>query len=94
MIVIRCVDLVGKARHPSRGMPTHQYLLSYDPEAYNGRGFAEWTNDIERAMRFRTAGEAWMLWRRPSRVRPVREDGQPNRPLTAFSIEVLREEDA
>jgi hypothetical protein len=45
-------------------------------------------------MRFKTAGEAWMLWRRPSRVRPVRADGKPNRPLTAFTIEVLDEEDA
>jgi len=94
VIVIRCVDLVGITRHPSNGSPAHQYLASYDPEAYDGRGFAEWTADIELAMRFPTAGEAWMLWRQPSRVRPVRSDGQPNRPLTAFTIEVLNEEDA
>lgn len=94
MIVIKCVDLTGRSHHPSGGAPRDLYLQAYDPEYAGGRGLAEWTEDIETAMRFATAGEAWMLWRQPSRVRPVRADGKPNRPLTAFTIEVLNEEDA
>jgi hypothetical protein len=67
------------------------FLQAYDPEYAGGRGLAEWTDDIETAMRFSTAGEAWMLWRSVSMTRPVRADGEPNRPLTAFTIEVADE---
>jgi hypothetical protein len=64
------------------------FLKTYDPEAYDGRGFAEWTRNVDEALKFPTAGEAWMLWRGVSRTRPTRSDGEPNRPLTAFTIEV------
>jgi hypothetical protein len=95
VIVIKCVDLTGIAGHPANGFTlAGMYLRSYDPEFADGRGLAEWTADIELAMKFPTTGEAWMLWRRPSRVQPIRADGRPNRPLTAFTIEVLNEEDA
>lgn len=95
MIVIKCVDLTGIAGHPANGFsPNGMYLRSYDPEFADGRGLAEWTDDIDHAMRFATSGEAWMLWRSPSKRRPVRADGQPNRPLAAFTIEILNEEDA
>jgi hypothetical protein len=65
------------------------YLKSYDPDAYEGRGDAEGTDDIEEALTFKTPEEALEFWQQPSTVKPLREDGKPNRPLTTFSIEVV-----
>jgi hypothetical protein len=64
-----------------------QYLQSYDVEAYDGRGTAEWTSDVNKAMKFDDVSEAVIAWRTQSKVRPLREDGRPNRPLTAFNAE-------
>jgi hypothetical protein len=86
---MRCMALTGRARHPSGGTPMYQFLKSYDPEAHDGMGFAEWTTELDQAMKFDTAGEAWMLWRTIPTSRPRRPDGQFNRPLTAFTIEVM-----
>ena len=84
----------GIAHHPSVGSPAGLFLKAYDPEAYDGRGQADWTDNLDDAMRFDTSGEAWMLWRKVPFTRPRRPDGRPNRPLAAFSIEVLSLEDA
>jgi hypothetical protein len=64
------------------------WLKSYDPEAHDGRGDATWTNDPAQAQQFASAMEAHRFWRQPSRTRPRRADGQPNRPLTAFSVSI------
>jgi len=64
-----------------------QYLQSYDVEAHDGRGTAEWTAELSKAMKWDTVTEAVEAWRTQSRRRPLREDGKPNRPLTAFSCE-------
>ena len=61
-----------------------QYLESFDPDAYGGRGYVTWTPDLSKAMRFANEAEALgMLWRQPT-VRPLRPDGKPNRPLAAY----------
>lgn len=91
MIVIKCAAMPGVAHHPSVGSPAGLFLKSYDPEAYDGRGWADWGN-LDDAMRFSSSGEAWILWRSVSFTRPRRPDGAPNRPLTAFTIEVADEE--
>lgn len=93
MVVIRCVALTGAATHPSVGSPSGLLLRAFDPEAFGGRGHADWTDNPAEALKFETSGEAWMLWRRRPFSRPVRPDGRPNRPLTAFTIEVVNEED-
>jgi len=83
---IRCMTL---ARGANWKAPVGQWLKSYDPEAFKGRGTAEWTDNPSEAMRFPSAIEAMRCWQQTSRTRPLRGDGKPNRPLTAFSIEVL-----
>ena len=37
-------------------------------------------------MKFADMSEAFECWKRQSTVCPLRADGKPNRPLTAFSI--------
>lgn len=69
--------------------PVRTYLKAFDADADGGRGRIEPTTNPDEAMRFDTANEALALWRTPSRVVPTRTDGKPNRPLTAFSIEIV-----
>lgn len=64
-----------------------QYLKSFDVNAHDGLGTAEWTVSVGQAMKFADLIEAVETWRTQSVVRPLRADGQPNRPLTAFSVE-------
>lgn len=65
-----------------------KYVVSYDPDAYDGRGYATWTDDLAEALRFPTPAEALVFYQRTSTVLPIRPwDGKPNRPLTAYSLE-------
>lgn len=68
------------------GPMTGMYLRSIDVDAFDGRGDALFTPDKDRAMRFADLAEAFECWKRQSKVRPLRADGKPNRPLSAFSI--------
>ena len=62
--------------------------MSYDPDHNDGRGEVTTTPDIFKALAFEKSFEAWEKWKQQSRVRPLREDGRPNRPLTAFTVTV------
>jgi hypothetical protein len=64
------------------------YLKSFDPEAFGGRGQATWTSNLADAMQFQTFAEAFSFWKMQSRTKPLREDGEVNRPLTAFTVEI------
>ena len=55
----------------------------------NGRGEVGWTDDLRRAKRFVDQDETLEFWRRQSETVPLRDDGEPNRPLTAFDIEIV-----
>jgi hypothetical protein len=65
---------------------TGRYLQAYDVEAYGGRGFVALTTDIREAMVFATEGDAHIAWRSQSYRYPLRGDGKPNRPLTAYNV--------
>lgn len=65
----------------------NQYLVAFDPEAHRGLGVATWTPNVSEARKFPTFQEAMECWRQQSKVRPLRDDGKPNRPLTAYSVE-------
>lgn len=75
----------GRA-HDGQG-PVGQYLKSFDPEAFGGRGAINWTADLDHAMRFSTLEALLTEWKRSPKSHPIRlSDGRPNRSLTAFSI--------
>lgn len=82
------IDQVGGTitRQKQAKLPT--FVEAYDPEAFDGRGFVDFTDDPARAIHFATQAEAIEFWRQVPKSRPVREDGRPNRPLMAFSVEV------
>jgi hypothetical protein len=62
------------------------YLEWSDPDARNGFGDDRWTGQLRRAKRFSSFGAALECWKAQSRKRPLRDDGEPNRPMTAFSV--------
>lgn len=77
-----------------------RYLKAYDPEWLdapirdeNGERLIrtlETTDNIAEAIQFATAGDALECWRKISPNRPVRLDGKPNRPLTAYTCEMVQ----
>ena len=66
----------------------NEYLVSFDHEAHDGRGFGTFSPRLSRAMVFDTRVEAMQFWQKQSTTMPLRPDGEPNRPLTALSISV------
>ena len=66
-----------------------RYLKTYDVEAHGGRGDATFTDDPNDALCFPNAAEALKAWQTRSVTRPDRPDGKPNRPLTAFTVEIM-----
>jgi hypothetical protein len=78
--IIKCVMLANGDPGPAG-----QYLASYDQET----GESVWTLDKDMAKPFPGALEAIEFWRQVLPSQPVRPwDGKPNRPLTAFTIEI------
>lgn len=63
-----------------------QWLKSYDPDARDGYGEAHWTSIKSEAMVFVDNEAALRCYVQQSRTRPLREDGRPNKPLTAYSV--------
>jgi hypothetical protein len=85
---LRCIGVMTVGATDTRmvGM----LVKAHDPNMRDGRGWTEWTDDERFARRFRSPVEALDFWRQQSTVRPLRPDGKPNRPLTAYSIEVVK----
>ena len=75
------------------GIPTEfdgQYVRRYDPtfREADGRyagGILETTRDRTQALQFEDAGAALAKWREPY---GMRADGEPNRPLAAWTVEI------
>lgn len=86
MKVLKLVSLAGTAVDPTCSLPG--YLSFYDLDAYDGRGEARVCSDPIDALKFDTILEALECWRQPSEIRPWRFDGKPNRPLTAYTVEI------
>jgi hypothetical protein len=85
-VVIRALAFANGVPCPIAG----QYLMAFDFEAHDGRGFGEFTRDTAKAMQFASEVAAWEFWKRQSTTRPTRPDGRPNRPLTATTITTER----
>jgi hypothetical protein len=83
--VLRCIGFATLEPCNASG----QYLRSYDPEAFEGRGYALFTDDINEAKLFDFSVDAIALWKTVPLSKVRREDGEYNRPLTAFNVEVL-----
>lgn len=64
-----------------------RYLVSYDPKTEAGeKPRLVTTADRSKAKRFNSIADFHALYSEPYGIRPW--DGKPNRPLTAFNVEV------
>lgn len=62
----------------------------YDPRFGDLRFDLTTTPDPEKAQRYVTAAQAHRAWTERSKTQPYRPwDGRPNRPLTAYSCEIV-----
>jgi hypothetical protein len=90
-MTIKLIGLVTGDDHPASG----RYVVCYDAEehrpdgGYDG-GYLATTGNPNMAKRFETAEAAWRYWRSgpTCRCHRTRPDGEPNRPLTAFTAEI------
>lgn len=80
MILMRCICLADGTPGP-----VGQFLAAFDEHT----GFSHWTTDKSEAMEFSSVEMGWQFWRTVHADEPIRPwDGKPNRPLTAFSVEI------
>lgn len=84
-LIVRIVGLVDGTPSPVDGA----YLVSCDVDARGGRGMVVGTEDPTKARRFADLREVTDYWKRTSTVDPIRADGKPNRPFTAYTIETV-----
>ena len=82
------IQLRSRADGSTNDLPVGWYLAGYDADGNDGWGEAIWTEDPAEAIVFACATDAHACWTEQSRLRPLRPDGQPNRPLTALSVQV------
>lgn len=72
-IVVKVVDL-------------NAYVQEYTADGFEGRGQLNVTPDIKRAKLYPDIRAVLEEWKRVSATHPVRLDGKPNRPLSAYTI--------
>lgn len=63
-----------------------EYVEDCDVDAYDGVGIVMLTRDVKKARKFEDFESAMAFWKRQSKRRPLRPDGKPNRPLTAYNV--------
>jgi hypothetical protein len=82
MIVIRVIGFAAGYHCPIAG----QYLETFDHDAYNGQGHGTFTVSPKQAMKFDGLESALEFWKKVSPKHPIRQDGEPNRPLTCTTV--------
>jgi hypothetical protein len=94
-IVLR-LALLGRESSAAQltGRPTlvlAGYLEWFDPEAHDGRGYVQFTALQAGAKQFASYAAVLEFLRTRPKIRPLRPDGKPNRPLTGlnFAIEYV-----
>jgi hypothetical protein len=88
--IIRALNFANGLPCPIAG----EWVLSFDFESDNGRGNGLFTNNPRQALTFDSKYEAHKFWNTQSVTRPLRDDGQPNRPLTSTTCVIEQRETA
>lgn len=83
--VIKILGFANGAFCPIKG----DYVKTFDPDLNGGRGHIMVTRKTKNAMKFPTKEKATEFYLIQSKVTPLRPDGQPNRPLTGFTVEIV-----
>jgi hypothetical protein len=86
--VLQVVGLVGDELNPGPDDAGGRWLKAFDPEFAGGRGIVDLTTRLEEAARFPSMQAAMACYTYRSRTLPTRPDGQPNKPMTAYTVTV------
>jgi hypothetical protein len=71
-------------------MPINSWIKDFDVNANGGRGNTTFTKSPRFAKKFDSMEEALNAYRMQSTLEPFRDDGLPNRPLTAYTVEIRK----
>jgi hypothetical protein len=82
---------VGGHALGGRMPPVPTYVMECDFEAHNGVGEVIFTQKREEAKHFVDGSAALDFYRTQSKTVPLRPDGKPNRPLTAYHMILLKD---
>ena len=85
------IQLIGPAGLAIRTPHDGRYLVECDVDGVeqgNLIGLIVSTDQLEEAKLFPSVADALLYWKRQSTTIPLRPDGRPNRPLTAYTVEV------
>lgn len=74
----------------NRSVESGRYVAAFDPGAHDGRTAFPTSDSIADAMHFATRDAALAFYQTQSRVVPYRTDGCPNRPMTSFTVQLVR----
>jgi hypothetical protein len=82
------IQLVAPA-HTGQPFVAPIYVRDFDPDGNHGRGTLKTTVRAAEAKQFASIAEAHDFWRQQSSTHPLRDDGKPNRPLTAYTVSIF-----
>jgi len=83
VIRILCGAMGDETEHDDRFIKD----VKFDADPFGGAVIVS-TEDRAEAIQFDGVVEAMSFWKTQSHVRPLRPDGEANRPLTAFTVTV------
>lgn len=86
----RCVIKVVALADGRPCQPAGFYVAGFDADAHGGQGEALMVADPRDALVFHGRAAAFEFWKTPSAEVPLRPDGRPNRPLTAYTVEFVK----
>ena len=83
------VRIIGPALPGAKLYDRVTWLRSCDFEAFHGIGHVVHTSRRSEAMVFDSFRDALAFTQRTPQCRPLRPDGKPNKPLTAYHLEII-----
>ncbi len=89
-VILQVVDLTWLRPELGTEPNAGQYLRWFDVARHDGLAPFPLTDRPDEAAQFDDEVAALAFWKTQSVVCPLRDDGLPNRPLTALSVEVVR----
>jgi len=87
-VIMQLMGVAPDGRPP----PVATYVRDCDFDADHGRGRIIMTQKQDEAKRFDDVTAALDFYRTASKVVPIRPDGKPNRPLTAYNVQISYED--
>jgi len=84
-VILRVVGWAHNLPSPYDG----QYLVEVHPDALRADEWIACSADAAEARVFDTASEAIAYWHQQSTATPLRDDGEPNRPATAWTMSTV-----